>query len=312
MTSRVWRWCVCGCALLSALAGPLGAQDRDRDQGRDRDRGDDGGFEQRDRGDPDRDDPDRDDPDRDDPNRGDPDRGDPDRGDPDRDFPGMPRRESRLAPPRPDREGRWFLGVEVDYQNFGAVITRVTRQSPARRAGLEPRDVIVTVNGYQIGSVNNRLYPLDRELEVRAGRRGNVRLLVQNQRNGTLSNLDIQLERADRPSDPSREAMLIGTVTSRREGQLPREAVLTVRLVDLTDPRAALNPITQQTYRDLGPLPIPFELQYDPGQIAAGRRYVLQASVTVNGLLAFRTRDTYEVFSNNAPRRIDMILESAR
>jgi uncharacterized lipoprotein YbaY len=259
--------------LLGGLAGGLPAQDRDRD----RDRSEDAGFEQR-----------------------------------DADFPDMQQPDARLLPPRPDREGRWFLGVEVEYREYGAVITRVTRPSPARRAGLEPRDVIVTVNGYQIGQVNNRLYPLDRELELRASRRGRVRLLVQNLRNGDLTNLDIQLERADRPSDPSREATLIGTVTSRRESQLPRGAVLTVRLLDVTDPRAALNPLAQQTYRDLGPLPIPFELGYDPDQIAPGRRYVLQAAVTVNGIPSFRTRDTYEVFTDRTPRRIDMILESAR
>ena len=220
--------------------------------------------------------------------------------------------EPRLVPPRPDRDRRWYLGVEVDYRDYGAVITRVIRNSPARRGGLETRDVIVTVNGYQIGTVGGRLFPLDRELELRASRRGLVRLLVQNQRTGQLANLDVQLERADQPGNAEDRGVLVGTVTVRQLGQLPRSAVLAVRLVDLSDPRGSTIPLIQKTYRDLGPLPIPFELEYDRAQIVPGRRYALQAAVTVNGIPTYLTRDTYEVLTPNAPRRTDMILESSR
>lgn len=220
--------------------------------------------------------------------------------------------DSRLVPPRPDRDRRWYLGVEVDYRDYGAVITRVIRNSPARRGGLETRDVIVTVNGYQVGTVGGRLYPLERELELRANRRGLVRLLVQNQRTGELTNVEVQLARADQPGNEADRRLLIGTVTVRQLGQLPRGAVLAVRLVDLSDPRGAAIPIVQATYRDLGPLPIPFELEYDQAQIVPGRRYALQAAVTVNGLPKYHTRDTYEVLTPNSPRRTDMILESPR
>jgi uncharacterized lipoprotein YbaY len=220
--------------------------------------------------------------------------------------------DSRLVPPRPDRDRRWFLGVEVDYRDYGAAVTRVFRNSPARRAGLETRDVIVTVNGYQIGTVGGRLFPLERELELRASRRGLVRLLVQNQRTGQLTNLDVQLERADQPGNAEDRGILVGTVTVRQLGQLPRSAVLAVRLVDLSDPRGSSIPLIQKTYRDLGPLPIPFELEYDRAQIVPGRRYALQAAVTVNGIPTYLTRDTYEVLTPNAPRRTDMILESSR
>jgi putative lipoprotein len=219
---------------------------------------------------------------------------------------------SRLLPSRPDRDRRWYLGVEVDYRDYGAVITRVVRGSPARNAGLETRDVIVTVNGYQIGMVGGRLYSLERELELRASRRGLVRLLVQNQRSGELSSLEVQLERAGQSGNVGDRGIVAGTVTVRQLGQLPRSAVLAVRLVDMSDPRAAAIPIVQKTYRDLGPLPIPFELEYDRTQIVPGRRYALQAAVTVNGMPAYQTRDRYEVLTPGSPRRTDMILESSR
>jgi putative lipoprotein len=102
----------------------------------------------------------------------------------------------------------------------------------------------------------------------------------------------------------------MGTVTTRRGNQLPRGSVLTIRLVDITDPRSSLTPIAQRRYQNPGPVPIPFELSYDPDQIAPGRRYALRAAVTVNGLPSYETRERYEVFGDGPPRRVDMILES--
>jgi len=277
MSVGVFRLWWIGCVLLSCLASSAAAQDRDRDRDREGD---------------------------DEPIVDGPDRGFPEQ---------MPRLDPRIVPPRPDRpdrDSRWYLGVEVDYRDYGAVITRVMRQSPAQRAGLEPRDVIVTVRGYQVGYVDNRLYPLDRELDLRADRRGNVLLLVQNLRNATLTNIPVRLQRAERSPVEPRVAPLIGTVTARRIGQLPRDAVLTVRLIDMTD-RAAPHPITQRRYDNLGPLPIPFELDYDPDQIEPGRSYALQAAVVVNGIPTYQT-ERYKVFSNGVPQRVDMVLESAR
>ena len=260
----------------SAHPGPAAAQDRERD----RDRGD---TQQRDRRE-------RDDEQTQDENR------------------------RLIVPPedRPDRFRRWRLGVEVEYRDYGAQVTRVERDSPAQREGLETRDAIITVNGYQIGYVNGRLYTLDRELELRADRFGRVRLLVQNRRDGNLANLDVRLDRPDRPNGPPRARPLIGTVTSRQITQLPREALLVVQLVDITNRRTLPIPVAQQTYRDLGPLPIPFELAYDPDRIDPDRSYALQAQVTVNGFAAFRTRDTYPVLSDERQVRVHMVLERAR
>ena len=274
MGTVLTRWSWLGGVLLASMASMAVAQDRDRD----------------------RDEDDRPAADRE-----------------ERDFhderPGM---GPRLVPPRPDRpefDARWYLGVEVEYRNYGAVITRVRRSSPAQRAGLEPRDVIVTVRGYQVGHVNHQLYPLERELDLRADRRGNVLLLVQNHRDGTLMSTPVRLEPFRRPLGPPRGAPLIGTVTARGVTRLPRGAVLTVRLVDITDAQPA--PIAQQRYTDLGPLPIPFELDYDADQIEPGRSYALQAAVTINGLPTYHTQ-RYRVFQDGAPRRVDMVLESSR
>lgn len=235
-----------------------------------------------------------------------------DNGPEDRDTRSM---NSRLLPPRPERPERdalWYLGVEVEYTDVGAQLTSVARQSPARRAGLETRDVIVTVDGYQVGRVNGRLYTLDRELELRADRRGNVPLLVQNRRNGQLSVIPVRLELAQRRREPSRVAPLTGTISASRAIQLTRNAVLIVRLVDVTDRRLPPAEIAQRTYRDLGPFPIPFELPYDPDQIEPNHVYALDAQLTVNGFAALRTRERYPVLDNDAQQRVHMTLEPVR
>ncbi len=221
----------------------------------------------------------------------------------------------RLAPPRPGhggRDGRWYLGVEVEYTDIGAEVTSVARQSPARRAGLETRDVIVTVNGYQVGRVGGRLYRLDRELDLRADRVGNVLLLVQNRRNGQLTVIPVRLEPAERQREPLRVAPLIGTVSASRTTQLARGAVLTVRLLDVTDRRLPPREIAQRTYHDLGPFPLPFELEYDPDQIQPDRAYALDAQVTANGFAALRTRDRYPVLDTDRQQRVHMNLEPVR
>jgi hypothetical protein len=73
-------------------------------------------------------------------------------------------------------------------------------------AGLEHQDVIITVNGFQVGEIDGRLYALGDELQHRAGIRGDVRLLVQNWRNRELVNLDVRLRREqpyfDTPRSP--------------------------------------------------------------------------------------------------------------
>lgn len=97
-------------------------------------------------------------------------------------------------PPWP-RQRHWMLGVRCWYLETGARVTYVYRNTPAWRVGLEPRDIIISIDGYQIGYVNRRFYEISDELNLRAGRTGRVRLLVQNCRNNQLVNVDVQLAR---------------------------------------------------------------------------------------------------------------------
>ena len=217
----------------------------------------------------------------------------------------------RLVPPWHDEDRPWYLGVEVRYRDCGAQITRVERRSPAREAGLEVRDTIVTVDGYQVGRINGVLYTLDRELELRADRLGRVTLLVLNHRNGDLVPLPVRLESTDQWRDPTRTREITGTVSLSGSATLPRGAVLRVRLLDLTDRNLPARVIAQRTYRDPGPLPIPFELSFDRVDIQPDREYAMDAEVTVNLLPILRTPKRHPVLDGEEQGRVHMTLEPA-
>lgn len=88
---------------------------------------------------------------------------------------------------------RWYLGVDAYNTSTGVHITAVVPRSPAQRVGLEPGDTIVAIDGYQVGLVNGRAYYLSEELQRLADRRGQVRLLLHDWRNGRLVNVDVNL-----------------------------------------------------------------------------------------------------------------------
>lgn len=97
----------------------------------------------------------------------------------------------RPTPRRPTAQ-RLTLGVYASPAEVGYRIDGVLRGTPAARVGLEPGDVIVTVDGYQIGQVGDGFYPLGRELQLRGGGDLEVILLVQNVRNRRLVSLDVE------------------------------------------------------------------------------------------------------------------------
>lgn len=111
---------------------------------------------------------------------------------------GMP--QTRLAPQDDARRpyllpNRWLLGVYAYNTPTGVVVTRVQPHSPAATVGLEPNDLIVTVDGFQVGNVGGQLYLLGDELQHRGEPDGRVKLLVQNCRNNQLMNIDVPLQR---------------------------------------------------------------------------------------------------------------------
>ncbi|EMI16829.1 PDZ/DHR/GLGF domain protein [Rhodopirellula maiorica SM1] len=129
---------------------------------------------------------------------------------------GMPQQPQTRANTRiqphvfPPQSDQWKLGVYAHNTDTGVVVTRTVPNTAAQAVGLERGDRIVAVSGYQVGWIQDRLYPLGAELNRRASHRGHVTLLVQNVRTDQLINLEVRLdaqrrfrtqERSERPSD---------------------------------------------------------------------------------------------------------------
>ena len=104
-------------------------------------------------------------------------------------------------------------------------------------------------------------------------------------------------------------ATLTGTVTYRARVALPPGAVIEVRLLDVSraDPSTSLRagaPADTLARADIvtrgEQVPVPFSLPYDPDTIQARRRYVVQATIAVEGRIAWRTTTPHPVFVDGA------------
>lgn len=197
---------------------------------------------------------------------------------------------------------KWRLGIYPEDTDTGVRITQVVRSSAAERAGLEVNDRIIAVHGYQVGYVNGTLYDCGQEFERHADNQGWVRVLVQNNRNGQLMNMPIQL-------DPRHQA-ISGTVAYRDRAALPRDAVLNVELREvLSYGNSRPITLTRQSYT-AARQPIQFELDYDPTQIDARRNYVLHANITSGGRQIYSMRQDVPVLGNNPSQNVQLLVES--
>jgi len=239
----------------------------------------------------------------------------------DRDAAGVRDREGRLAPQifPPDRlTRRWLLGISAENLDTGVLVTRVYPRTAADRAGLERDDIIVSVDGYQVGLVNGRLYGLGRELQLRASPRGDVRLLVWNHRNGRLQNINVRLDPAgsggpgfpNRPGDREFE-VVVGRAHLPIEGERPPLfSTLTVRLVELSRrgrPGAVLAETTIPSPRSER---VEFQLRYRTRDIDDNGRYGIEATVDARGRTLYAT-DRPERF-RPGDGTVDVYLEPVR
>lgn len=197
---------------------------------------------------------------------------------------------------------RWRLGIFPDDTDTGIVVKEVVSGSAAQRAGLEVNDRIIAVHGYQVGYVNGVLYDIGQEIERHADNNGWVRLLVQDNRNGRLMNLPVQLD--------GRNQSITGTIVYRASAALPRDAVATVELREVV--RSDIQPITiaRQTVTGIRTVPIQFSLDYDPTQIDNRRTYLLFASISSQGRDLYAMRTGVQTLGNRPTNNVQLLVDS--
>ncbi len=102
-----------------------------------------------------------------------------------------------------------------------------------------------------------------------------------------------------------------GTVNYRARIALPPDAVLTLRLLDVTRPDAPALVLAEKSISNPGNPPIPFELSYLPGDMRAGRSIVIEARIDLAGRPRFYAEKPHPVTPESVSRPHEIWLELA-
>jgi len=105
------------------------------------------------------------------------------------------------------------------------------------------------------------------------------------------------------------EGVVSGSVAYRERIALPPDAIVEVRLSDVSVQDVAAAPIADTTIRPEGrQVPIPFELRYDPSRIEPNRTYAIRATIRSGGQMLFTTDAVHRVITQGNPNRLDLWL----
>jgi len=112
------------------------------------------------------------------------------------------------------------------------------------------------------------------------------------------------------PSEPSTPATatVTGTVTYRERIALAPDAVVEVKLIDVSRADAPAVTIGEQVIENPGQVPIAFEIEYNPDDIDDRFTYAVRAVIREGDKLAFTTDTRYSVITRDSPSHVDMVL----
>lgn len=210
--------------------------------------------------------------------------------------------QSRYLPPGGQPSGTYKLGITPRNTDTGVQILQVAAGSVAQRSGLEPNDVIVNVAGYQVGLVAGRLYDIGDELAKRVDSRGNVSLLVRNSRDGKLINVPVQFT--------SSLWSISGEIAAADRSNPGPNAVVTVRLLDITRPQWTTNAIAEVSFSAQGRWPLAYRMDFDPSLLQSGHQYAMEAKLVERGLILMQTIPVAKVNLNTSTSRSNLKLIS--
>lgn len=108
-------------------------------------------------------------------------------------------------------------------------------------------------------------------------------------------------------------ATVIGTIAYRERIALPPDAVIRVRLVDVSRADAPAVVIGEQSFEAGGrQVPFAFEIAYDAAKIDERMSYAVQARIEEDGQLRFISDQHYPVITRGAPTNVELVLRSVR
>lgn len=105
----------------------------------------------------------------------------------------------------------------------------------------------------------------------------------------------------------TQDNVVSGTVTYRQRSALPPNAVVTVRLVDVSRQDVSAPVIAEQRIETNGrQVPIEYGMAYDRSKIQERNRYAVRAEIRSGSRLLFTTADSYPVITQGNPRNVEI------
>jgi putative lipoprotein len=125
---------------------------------------------------------------------------------------------------------------------------------------------------------------------------------------------DAVFARGCQPGVVNDTATLSGTISYRTRQALPAGAVVDARLVDASRADAPATPLARAVLVTSGEqVPLPFSLTYAPGVIEKGHRYLVEATVTLDGRARFRTTTMHPVLQDGtASGPVEIVVQPVR
>ncbi len=99
-----------------------------------------------------------------------------------------------------------------------------------------------------------------------------------------------------------------GTVAYRERIALPPDAVVRVTLAETSRQDVPASVVAETRIEPTHEVPIPFELEYDPGEIESHLTYAVRATIRSGEALLFTTDRIYPVLTRGAANRVDLML----
>ncbi|MDH3494694.1 MAG: YbaY family lipoprotein, partial [Acidobacteriota bacterium] len=108
---------------------------------------------------------------------------------------------------------------------------------------------------------------------------------------------------AEDPVDPN---VVTGTVTYSTRTALPRNAILTVRLVDISNQNAPARLIAEQRIDLTGRVPVSFQLRFKEADIVFRNQYAVEAEISSGATVLYKNDVTSRVLTQGNPNYVEI------
>jgi putative lipoprotein len=101
---------------------------------------------------------------------------------------------------------------------------------------------------------------------------------------------------------------VVGTVSYREKMALTPDAVINIKLLDVSLADVPAITLGELTIDNPGNVPVSFSIDYDPTSIDKRHSYAVRAEIHDRGQLLFTTDKSYPIITQNAGNKVDLVL----